>query len=77
VNIVVGFCFLLLVALVALPFAAGFWRLFRETSQGGHNDLGLLLSLVFLDSDRSYAGAGWNRDRPGFARLDSTPFRAG
>jgi len=45
-NIVVGFCFLLLVALVALPFAAGFWRLFRETSQGGHTDLGLLLSLV-------------------------------
>ena len=31
---------------MALPFAAGFWRLFRETSQGGHTDLGLLLSLV-------------------------------
>jgi hypothetical protein len=45
-NVVVGFCFLLLVVLVALPFVAGFWRLFRETQQGGQLDVGLLLSLV-------------------------------
>ena len=45
-SVVVGFCFLLLVVLVALPFAAGFWRLFREIQQGGHLDIGLLLSLV-------------------------------
>jgi hypothetical protein len=45
-NVVMGFCFLLLVALVALPFVAGFWRLFHETQQGGHFDIGLLLSLV-------------------------------
>jgi hypothetical protein len=45
-NIVVGFCFLLVVVLVALPFIAGFSRLFHETHQGGHFDLGLLLSLV-------------------------------
>ena len=45
-NVVVGLCFLLLVGLIALPFMAGFWRLFREMPQGGHPDLGLLLSLV-------------------------------
>jgi hypothetical protein len=45
-NLVVGLCFLLVVVLVAIPFAAGFWRLFQETHQGGHLDVGLLLSLV-------------------------------
>jgi hypothetical protein len=45
-NVAVGFCFLLLVGLVALPFAAGFWRLFREMPPGGAPDFGLLLSLV-------------------------------
>ena len=45
-NLVVGFCFVLLVVLVAIPFAAGFWHLFQETQYGGHLDLGLLLSLV-------------------------------
>jgi hypothetical protein len=45
-NIAVGFCFLLLVVLVALPFAAGFFRLFHEIHQGGHFPIGLLLSLV-------------------------------
>ena len=45
-NIVVGLGFLLLVALIALPFVKGFWRLIRETPPGGHPDLGLLLSLV-------------------------------
>ena len=29
-NMVVGFCFFLLAGLMALPFAAGLWRLFRE-----------------------------------------------
>jgi hypothetical protein len=45
-NLVVGLCFLLLVVLVALPFAAGFWRLLREIPPGGHPNIGLLLSLV-------------------------------
>jgi len=45
-NMVVGFCFLLIVGLIALPFVAGFWRLFHQIPQGGHPDLGLLLSLV-------------------------------
>jgi hypothetical protein len=45
-NVVVGFCFLLLVVLIALPFIGGFLRLFHESHQGGHFDVGLLLSLV-------------------------------
>ena len=45
-NVVVGLCFMLLVVLIALPFAAGFWRLFRGIPPGGHPDIGLLLGLV-------------------------------
>jgi hypothetical protein len=45
-NLVVGLCFLLVVVLVAIPFATGFWRLFQESQHGGHLDIGLLLSLV-------------------------------
>lgn len=45
-NIAVGICFLLGIALIALPFAAGFWHFF----QGIHNDGGpnwaLLISLI-------------------------------
>jgi len=36
----------LLVVLIAIPFAAGFWRVFQQISGGGHPDFGLLLSLV-------------------------------
>jgi hypothetical protein len=45
-NVVVGLCFVLLVALVAIPFAAGFWRVFHESQHGGHFDIGLMLALV-------------------------------
>jgi hypothetical protein len=45
-NIVVGICFMALLVLVALPFAAGFWRLFQESQQSGHFDIGLLLTLA-------------------------------
>jgi hypothetical protein len=45
-NIVVGICFMLLLVLAALPFAAGFWRLFHESQQAGHFDVWLLVSLV-------------------------------
>ena len=45
-NVVVGFCFALLLILVALPFAAGFWHLFQESQQGGSLNVGLLISLV-------------------------------
>jgi hypothetical protein len=45
-NVAVGFCYLLAMLLVLLPFARGFWRLFQESQQTGHLDFGLLLSLV-------------------------------
>lgn len=45
-SMVVGLCFLMLVVLIALPFAAGFWRLFRDTPVGGGPDPWALLSLV-------------------------------
>jgi hypothetical protein len=45
-NVVVGLCYVLLLALVALPFISGFWKLFHEMPPGGHPDWGLLLALV-------------------------------
>src|SRR5208282_481723 len=45
-NIVVGICFFIVVALLAIPFAAGFWRLFQANQQGGHFDIGLFLGLI-------------------------------
>jgi hypothetical protein len=45
-NIVVGFFYLLVVVLAAMPFVNGFWRLFHEMQPGGSPDIGLLLSLV-------------------------------
>ena len=45
-NVVVGICFLVVVALVAIPFVAGFWRLIRDTPQGGHPDFALMFTLI-------------------------------
>lgn len=45
-NVVVGICFLVVVAVVAIPFVAGFVRLFHESQAGGHPDFGLLLTLI-------------------------------
>jgi hypothetical protein len=45
-NVVVGFCFLVVITAVAIPFIAGFVKLFHESQAGGHPDFGLLLSLV-------------------------------
>jgi len=45
-NVVVGLCFLLVGGLVALPFIAGFMRLFHQIQQHGEPDMGLLLSLI-------------------------------
>jgi hypothetical protein len=45
-NIVVGICFMALLVLAGLPFAAGFWRLFHESQQTGHFDVWMLLSLI-------------------------------
>ncbi len=45
-NIVVGICFMVVLVLIAIPFAAGFWRLFQANQQGGHFDIGLFLGLI-------------------------------
>jgi hypothetical protein len=45
-NVVVGICFLVLLAIVALPFVAGFMRLYKDQQAGGQLDVGLLLSLL-------------------------------
>lgn len=45
-NVVAGICFLLLAAIISIPFVAGFWRLFHDMPAGGHPNTGLLLSLV-------------------------------
>jgi hypothetical protein len=45
-NLVLGLCFLLGVGLIALPFAAGFWKLFRNMPPGGHPDVGAMLVLI-------------------------------
>ncbi|MEI9967977.1 MAG: hypothetical protein WDM87_04905 [Terracidiphilus sp.] len=45
-NVVVGICFMGLLVLAALPFAAGFWRVFHESQQSGHFDVWMLLSLI-------------------------------
>lgn len=45
-NVVVGLCFLILIVLVAIPFAAGFWRLYQETQNGTSLDIPLMLSLL-------------------------------
>lgn len=45
-NIAVGVCFLLVVALIALPFVAGFWSFFKEMQAGGQPNWALLISLV-------------------------------
>ena len=45
-NVVVGLCYLLLVGLIAIPFAGGFWRLFHQIPPGGHPDVASLLILA-------------------------------
>ncbi|HUN86272.1 MAG TPA: hypothetical protein VMU48_17975 [Terracidiphilus sp.] len=45
-NVVVALCFLLLMALLALPFVAGFWRLFHNIPPGGHPDVLTLIALI-------------------------------
>ncbi|HWG22197.1 MAG TPA: hypothetical protein VG225_16855 [Terracidiphilus sp.] len=45
-NLVVGFCFLLGIAVIAIPFAAGFWRLFHNIPPGGHPDIAAMIALV-------------------------------
>jgi hypothetical protein len=45
-NIAVGFCFLLLMGLLAIPFVAGFLRVFHDMPPGGRPDFGMLLGLI-------------------------------
>jgi hypothetical protein len=45
-NVVVGLCFLLLLALIAIPFIAGFLGLFHNVAADGHPDVGSILALV-------------------------------
>ena len=45
-NIVVGICFLLLMGLIAIPFVAGFWRVFHDMAPGGRPDFAMLLGLI-------------------------------
>jgi hypothetical protein len=45
-NIAVGFCFLLLIGLIAIPFVAGLWRVFHDMQPGGHPNIGLLIGLI-------------------------------
>jgi hypothetical protein len=45
-NIAVGFCFVLLVGLIAIPFATGFWRVFHDMQASGHPNIGLVIGLV-------------------------------
>lgn len=45
-NIAVGGCFLLMMAIIALPFVAGFWSFFKGMHNGGGPNWALLISLV-------------------------------
>lgn len=45
-NLVVGFCFLLALALVALAFGPGLWRAIHDAQVSGQIDFGQLLSLI-------------------------------
>jgi hypothetical protein len=45
-NIGVAACFLLLVGLIAIPFAAGFWRVFHDMQPGGHPNIPMLIGLI-------------------------------
>jgi hypothetical protein len=45
-NLLVGFCFLIVVGLISLPFIGGFMRVFHEINQGRQPGFGLMLSLV-------------------------------
>jgi hypothetical protein len=45
-NIGVGACFLLVIALLALPFVAGFWRFFQGLHNEGGPNWGLFISLI-------------------------------
>jgi len=45
-NVLVGICFIVALALVAIPFAALLWRVVEATRQASHLDIGMLLALA-------------------------------
>jgi len=45
-NLVVGLCFLVAIAVILLPFAGGIWRFAHEVRAGMHPDAGAILALV-------------------------------
>lgn len=45
-NVVIGISSFLLVVLIALPFVAGFWRVFHSIPPGGQPNWGMLIALV-------------------------------
>ena len=45
-SVVVGLCFLVLIALLAIPFAAGFLGLFHGMRAGGHPNIGAIFALL-------------------------------
>ena len=45
-NLAVGFCFFLVVAAMALPFATGLWRLFREIQSGAQPGIASFLTYI-------------------------------
>jgi len=45
-NVVVGIFSFLLVILIALPFAAGFWRAFHSMASGGQPDWAMVIALA-------------------------------
>ena len=45
-NIAVGACFLVVIGLIAIPFAMGFWRVFHDMQTGGHPNIGMLVALI-------------------------------
>lgn len=47
-NLAVGIGFLLLTAIIAAPFVAGFWRIAKLTPPGGQPPAGMILSLLLL-----------------------------
>lgn len=45
-NLAVALGFVVLLVAIAVPFAAGFWRLYRESQGGGHPDMAAIVALV-------------------------------
>ena len=45
-NLMICFLFLAVVVLIAMPFAAGFFRLFHSIPPGGHPNIAMLVSLA-------------------------------